>query len=99
MCAIMVDSDRMDRIESGLHSVEMAMVKLTVLAEEGAKREERMNKRMDERMDKIDERLDKQDERMSKMDDRTQENTKMLWKFLGVITGVTFITSLLIGFL
>lgn len=95
----MVDSDRMDRIEEGLHSVEKAIVRLTVLAEEGARREERMNARMDERMDKIDARMDKQDARMDKIEERTQDNARMLWKFLGGITVATFVSSLLIGFL
>lgn len=51
----MVESDRMDRMEEGLHGVEKALVRLTVIAEEGAKREERLTQRMDDMEKRVEE--------------------------------------------
>lgn len=87
---LMVEPDKIDRIERTLVGVEKAVVELATIQKEAAKREERNQAESAKR----EERLYK---RMDRVEEQVRINTNLLWKFTGAITAIVTIITVAIS--
>lgn len=89
---VMIDSGKVDRIERTLVSLEVSVRELAVISKEAAKREERSQIESSKREERLCQRVEK-------VEKQVDENTKMIWKFAGIVSCLVFVAGIAIKFL
>jgi len=89
---MMIDSGKVDRIERTLVSLEVSVRELAVISKEAAKREERSQIESSKREERLCQRVEN-------VEKQVDENTKMIWKFAGIVSCLVFVAGIAIKFL